>query len=83
LDLAVVNHDDNNISILLGNGDGKFGNTTTHSAGVASSCVITGDFNKDSKRDLAVANIDNNIGLDRAVTDDGYGSISIHFNSFS
>jgi hypothetical protein len=58
-DLAVVNDQDNTVSILLGNGDGTF----TQAAGSPipgfnynPSPIVAADFNRDGKVDLAVAN---------------------------
>jgi type II secretory pathway component GspD/PulD (secretin) len=65
LDLAVVNQGSNNVSILLGNGDGTFNVQTNCSAGQTTCptgsgpvAIATGTFNttKDSNLDLAVVN---------------------------
>lgn len=56
LDLAVVNQNDNTVSIFLGNGDGSFQTRTDYPTGVAPVYVATGDFNGDGILDLAVAN---------------------------
>jgi hypothetical protein len=55
-DLAVVNKNDNTVSIFLGNGDGSFRTRTDYATGVAPVYVATGDFNGDGVLDLAVAN---------------------------
>jgi FG-GAP-like repeat/Divergent InlB B-repeat domain len=56
LDVAVANSGSDDISILLGNGDGTFKPATNFSAGGSSPVSIaTGDFNRDGKQDLAVA----------------------------
>ena len=56
LDLAVVNQNDNTVSIFLGNGDGSFQTRTDYATGAAPVYVATGDFNGDGILDLAVAN---------------------------
>lgn len=56
LDLAVVNTNSNNISILLGSGDGTFRPAVNYSVGSSPSSLAVGDFNSDGKLDLAVAN---------------------------
>jgi hypothetical protein len=56
LDLAVVNTNSDNISILLGNGNGTFQRAVNYSVGSSPSSVAVGDFNRDGKLDLAVAN---------------------------
>ena len=57
-DLAVANYVDNTVTVLLGNGDGTFtpaaGSPIVVGNGPGS--VVVGDFNGDSKSDLAVAN---------------------------
>ena len=55
-DLAVVNNLSNNVSILLGNGDGTFRFTSyagVHGGPVA---ITEADFNRDGNPDLAVVN---------------------------
>jgi len=55
-DLAVVNNQTNNVSILLGNGDGTFrlGSFAATDAGPVS--ITEADFNRDGNTDLAVVN---------------------------
>ena len=60
LDLAVANSGSNNISILLGNGDGTFQPALNQSAGSGPASMAVGDFNGDGKLDLAVANSGSN-----------------------
>ena len=60
LDLAVTNSavagGTPNVSILLGNGDGTFKTAMNFAAGVQPIGVAVGDFNRDGRLDLAVAN---------------------------
>lgn len=58
LDLAVANQGSNNLSILLGNGNGTFTPATGSpvAAGNSPVALIAGDFNGDGRSDLAVAN---------------------------
>jgi hypothetical protein len=55
-DLAVANLGRDNVSVLLGAGDGGFGTATDFPAGGAPRSVAIGDLNSDAKPDLAVAN---------------------------
>lgn len=64
LDLAVANFASNNVSVLLGKGDGTFQAAADYSAGSSPQSVAIGDFNGDGKLDLAVANVgSNNVSL--------------------
>jgi hypothetical protein len=60
VDLAVVNHDDNDVSVLLGNGNGTFQAAVNYGAGLFPNSVVVGEFNGDGKPDLAVANYHSN-----------------------
>jgi type II secretory pathway component GspD/PulD (secretin) len=55
-DLIVSNHNDNTISVFLGNGDGTFQNPVTYPLGVGPTWMATGDFNNDGNPDLVVVN---------------------------
>ncbi len=57
LDLAVANLNDNNVSVLLGNGNGTFAAAVNYAAGSNPGSVAIGDLNGDGRPDLAVANI--------------------------
>ena len=61
-DLAVVNRNSNNVTILLGNGSGGFAQATGSPVSVGSipDSLVVGDFNLDGKADLAVANFGSN-----------------------
>jgi uncharacterized repeat protein (TIGR02059 family) len=64
LDLAVANSSANNVSILLGNGDGTFDPAVDYGAGSVPLSLAVGDFDGDLNLDLAVANYsDNNISI--------------------
>jgi hypothetical protein len=57
IDLAVLNSNDDTISILIGDGTGGFTQLTTKpSTGNGPVAIVAGDFNGDGKLDLAVAN---------------------------
>ncbi len=62
LDLAVANRgessvlDPGSLSILLGIGDGRFRPAVNYAVGNSPQGVVVGDFNRDGKLDLAVAN---------------------------
>jgi hypothetical protein len=60
LDLAVPNPNSNNVSILLGKGDGTFNSAVEYSVGQAPIVATVGDFNRDGKLDLVIANINSN-----------------------
>jgi hypothetical protein len=59
-DLAVANANSNDVSILLGNGDGTFTPARNYSVGQQPRSVAVGDFNGDGIPDLAVANEESN-----------------------
>ncbi|CAF4987184.1 unnamed protein product, partial [Rotaria sp. Silwood1] len=66
LDITVANNGGNNVGVLLGNGDGTFAAQTTFSTGTGSNptAVAVGDFNKDARLDITVANYgSNNVGV--------------------
>ena len=64
LDLAVANWYSDNVSVLLGNGDGTFQSAVNYGAGEYPSSVAIGDLDGDGDLDLAVANtISNNVSV--------------------
>lgn len=56
LDLAVANFLSNNVSVLLGNGNGTFAPQVNYAAGAAPQSVAIGDLNGDGRLDLTVVN---------------------------
>jgi FG-GAP-like repeat len=72
-DLAVVNHDDNTVSIFLGRPDGSFARSVDYTVGTGPIAITVGDFNGDGKPDLAVVN-------QNCQADCGPGSVSILLN---
>ena len=59
-DLAVANQGSDDLSILLGNGQGKFSVIGVVAVGKSPSSAVAADFNKDNSLDLAVANAGSN-----------------------
>ena len=55
-DLAVANDGSNDVSVLLGNGDGTFQPQVTYAVGTGPAALVAGDFTGDGRTDLAVAN---------------------------
>lgn len=55
-DLVVANRGTNNVSVLLGNGDGTFQAPINTTVGTEPSALALGDFNVDGKLDVAAAN---------------------------
>ena len=60
LDLAVANGGSDDVSILLGDGEGTFGPPTNFPVGSAPRSISVGDLNDDGNLDLATANLDAN-----------------------
>src|SRR5262249_57760912 len=60
LDLAVANGGYNDVSVLLGNGDGRFEVARSFGTGSCPISVAEGDFDGDGVLDLAVANYSSN-----------------------
>ncbi|HTK75114.1 MAG TPA: FG-GAP-like repeat-containing protein [Gemmataceae bacterium] len=62
-DLAVADRDRYGgkiISVLIGDGTGRFGAPTSYAVGTLPSAVETGDFNRDGRQDLIVGNTGSN-----------------------
>ena len=74
-DLAVANHNvSNDVSVLLGNGDGTFQTAQNFAAGLTPSSVAVGDLNGDGKPDLAVANNSRDSGTVSVLLGNGDGT---------
>jgi FG-GAP-like repeat/Abnormal spindle-like microcephaly-assoc'd, ASPM-SPD-2-Hydin len=54
-DIAVVNYNSNDVSVLFGNGDGTFQPAVTYAVGTEPSAITAVDLNNDGVPDLAVA----------------------------
>ena len=53
-DLATANSNDNNVSVLLGTGDGTFGSANTFAVGAGAEALASTDLNHDGNADLVV-----------------------------
>jgi hypothetical protein len=77
-DLATTNYQSNNVSILLGNGQGSFGIATNFTVGTNPFAITTADLNGDGILDLATANyLGNNVSI---LLGDGKGSFGTATN---
>jgi len=75
-DLVIANSTSNNVTVLLGNGDGTFREAagSPYPVGKNPSAVVVADFNGDGNADFAVANkVDNTISVFKG---DGKGGFS-------
>ena len=70
LDIVTVNSDSDDVSVLLGNGNGTFRSSYSFGVGTSPMFLTTGDLNLDGKADLAVAET----GADRVVVLFGKGN---------
>ena len=59
-DLAVANYLGNQVSVLLGNGDGTFQPQLTYAVGANPDAIVAGDFTGNGRTDLAVDNYGDN-----------------------
>ncbi|MBS9770267.1 MAG: VCBS repeat-containing protein, partial [Trichodesmium erythraeum GBRTRLIN201] len=74
-DLAVANYSSDNVSVLLGKGDGSFGSATNFPVGDEPISVAVEDFNGDGIPDLAVANYSSdNVSVLPGKGDGSFGS---------
>jgi subtilisin-like proprotein convertase family protein len=79
-DLAVTNQVSNDVSVLLGNGDGSFGAQTLVGVGSSPYAIVAGKFNADNNFDLAVTNSgSNNVSI---LLGNGNGTFSAPVNFF-
>jgi len=75
-DLAVLDHGNTAVGIMLGNGDGSFQTQVTYGVGVFAEQIVTGDFNGDGKTDISVASYD---GGDSVLLGNGDGTFQSQF----
>ena len=64
---------DGSVSILLGNGRGKFGAPRIFSAGSATLSLVVGDFNRDGRQDIAATSYSDGIAV---LIGDGQGNFA-------
>ncbi|MEG4488454.1 DUF4347 domain-containing protein [Microcoleus sp. D2_18a_B4] len=74
-DLVTANNATNNVSLLLGNGNGTFGAATYFGVGSSPYTVAVADFNGDGNSDLATANrTSNNVSILRGNGNGTFGA---------
>jgi Calx-beta domain/FG-GAP-like repeat/FG-GAP repeat len=74
LDLATANYSSNDVSVLLGNGDGTLQTARNYATGALPGCIAAGDFNGDGKLDLVTADGYYGDGQIRVLLGNGDGS---------
>ncbi|MEM9244673.1 MAG: DUF4347 domain-containing protein [Cyanobacteria bacterium P01_F01_bin.153] len=75
-DLAVTNYNSDNVSILLGNGDGTFGAATNIAAGNGPQSVAVGTFDAGSTLDLAIPRFNGGVSILLGNGDGTFGASS-------
>ena len=68
LDIITANYYSNEISVLMGNGDGTFQAAESFPAGTGPTALVVGDFNGDGRLDVAVADSGNGNGDQQGVS---------------
>src|SRR5208337_1859750 len=79
LDVVTANEGSNDVSILLGNGDGTFQAPILYAAGISPTSIVVGSFEgEDRPLDLAVAGTDSNgVSYVSILQGDGYGGFHL------
>src|SRR5581483_4655388 len=72
LDLAVANNGSDNVSILVGNGDGTFLSAINTGVGTGPIALAAGDFDRDGVPDLAVVNSGGGVSILLGVGDGNF-----------
>src|SRR5207249_7716836 len=75
IDLAVSNHESRDLSVLLNRGDGSFAPAVSYGGIDHPGAVITADFNRDGKADLAQTSLTENVV--RILLGDGKGKFTV------
>ena len=74
-DLALANFTTNNVSILMGQGDGTFAAAQNYQAGLNPIAIAAGDLDGDGRADLVTANFGN--GTFSVLRNDGNGTFGV------
>lgn len=80
-DIVTANKENNNVSILLGNGNGTFDSASGFNVGDDPLTVISAHFNEDDFLDLATSNFESNNVSVLLGNGDGTFQSSVNFNS--